>query len=430
MSEEKNQYMKTRVYYGEYTLRHWLNLMLTRNIDLPEYQRSFVWEASDVKRLVESLQSGQFIMPVTIAHYQSGNVSRNLILDGQQRLTSLLLAFVGYMPRKEMFGMTGEELAHGDDSREEEDTDAPIEWTYKELLEQQPQENTLNKIKERLRDDGRYRKLDVTFDGDIEDFYDKTFMGFSFIIPDGKDAKETQRYFSTLFRNMNYLGKKLSSLESRRSLYFMNADYKDFFDGRLENGEDVLCGIRIVENMMPRKIDFVKYLSMLSQYTIVRNHDIWRVMVGYSAYSSRESYYADYVSYIVKLEQESRKDKFDGFDMEKAFPNQVWKERFKEVKAFLERNKGKLGLDLKYNAFTSWIDADYWLFGLLYHVVFLGKQIVREQDLVEEIKKEIHRKRFVKVTGIPTEYQRNPNRIGNLRDRITRSIDIFKGYAI
>ena len=422
--------MQTRVYYGEYTLRHWLDLMVTRNIDLPEYQRSFVWEESDVKRLVESLQSGQFIMPVTIAHYQSGNDSRNLILDGQQRLTSLLLAFVGYMPRKEMFGMAGEELAHGDDSREEEDTDAPIEWTYKELLKQQPQENTLNKIKERLREDGRYRKLDVTFDGDIEDFYDKTFLGFSFIIPDGKDAKETQRYFSTLFRNMNYLGKKLSSLESRRSLYFMNADYKDFFDGRLENGEDVLCGIRIVENMMPRKIDFVKYLSMLSQFTIVKNHDIWRVMVGYSAYSSRESYYADYVSYIVKLEQESRKDKFDGFDMEKAFPNQVWKERFKEVKAFLERNKGKLGLDLKYTAFTSWIDADYWLFGLLYHVLFLGKHIEREQDLVEEIKKEIHRKRFVKVTGIPTEYQRNPNRIGNLRDRITRSIDIFKGYAI
>ena len=422
--------MQTRVYYGEYTLRHWLDLMVTRNIDLPEYQRSFVWEESDVKRLVESLQSGQFIMPVTIAHYQSGNDSRNLILDGQQRLTSLLLAFVGYMPRKEMFGMTGEELAHGDDSREEEDTDAPIEWTYKELLEQQPQENTLNKIKERLREDGRYRKLDVTFDGDVDDFYDKTFLGFSFIIPDGKDAKETQRYFSTLFRNMNYLGKKLSSLESRRSLYFMNADYKDFFDGRLENGEDVLCGIRIVENMMPRKIDFVKYLSMLSQYTIVRNHDIWRVMVGYSAYSSRESYYADYVSYIVKLEQESRKDKFDGFDMEEAFPNQAWKERFKEVKAFLESNKGKLGLDLKYTAFTSWIDADYWLFGLLYHVLFLGKHIEREQDLVEEIKKEIHRKRFVKVTGIPTEYQRNPNRIGNLRDRITRSIDIFKGYAI
>lgn len=51
--EKSEQYMKTRVYYGEYTLRHWLNLMLTRNIDLPEYLRSFVWEEEDVKRLLK-----------------------------------------------------------------------------------------------------------------------------------------------------------------------------------------------------------------------------------------------------------------------------------------------------------------------------------------------------------------------------------------
>ena len=303
-----------------------------------------------------------------------------------------------------------------------------MEWTYKCLLASCPEKNSVEKIKERLREDERYSKLDVFFE-DIEDFYDKTFLGFSFIIPSGNDAKETQRYFSTLFRNMNYLGKKLSSLESRRSLYFMNADYKDYFDGRLETGDDVLCGIRILENMMPRKIDFVRYLSMLSQYTIVKNHEMWRVMVGYSAYSSRESYYADYVSYVVNLEQESRKDKFDGFDMEQTFPNQIWKERFREVRIFLERNKGRLGLDGKNDAFTSWIDADYWLFGLLYHVLFLGKHIVKEQELIEKVKNEIHNKRHVKEYGVPTEYQRNPNRIGNLRDRITRSLEIFDDYA-
>lgn len=402
--------------------------MLTQNIELPEYQRSFVWDENDVKRLVDSLQSGQFIMPVTIAHYKDGTDCKNLILDGQQRLTSLLLAFIGYMPRKEMFKISGDNLAHGDDSREEEDVSAPLEWTYKRLLVKQPQENSVEKIKERLREDVRYSKLGVLFD-DIEDFYDNTFLGFSFIIPNGKDAKETQRYFSTLFRNMNYWGKKLSSLESRRSLYFMNADYKEYFDGRLETGEDVLCGIRIVENMMPRKIDFVRYLSMLSQYTIVKNHEIWRVMVGYSAYSSRESYYVDYVAYVVNLEQESRKDKFDGFDIEQTFPNQIWKERFREIKAFLERNKGCLGLDEKNDAFTSWIDADYWLSGLLYYVLFLGKHIKREGELLEEVKSEIYNKRHVKENGVPTEYQRNPNRIGNLRDRITRSLEIFDNYA-
>ncbi len=35
--------MDNRVYYGEYSLRHWINLILKNNIVLPEYQRYFVW---------------------------------------------------------------------------------------------------------------------------------------------------------------------------------------------------------------------------------------------------------------------------------------------------------------------------------------------------------------------------------------------------
>ena len=71
--------METRVYYGEYTLRHWLSLMLTKNIDLPDYQRSFVWGEGDVKRMIESLKAGQFVPPVTIAHYDDEDGSKNLI---------------------------------------------------------------------------------------------------------------------------------------------------------------------------------------------------------------------------------------------------------------------------------------------------------------------------------------------------------------
>lgn len=35
--------MENKVYYGEYTLKHWINMMLTGNIVLPDYQRHFVW---------------------------------------------------------------------------------------------------------------------------------------------------------------------------------------------------------------------------------------------------------------------------------------------------------------------------------------------------------------------------------------------------
>ena len=109
--------MSNRTYYGEYTLIHWIKLMLTGNIVLPEYQRRFVWQERDVKRLIQSLKEGQFIQPVTIALYNDGTKKMNLILDGQQRLTSLLLAYLGYFPDKKKFEEgSADAIASEDDS--------------------------------------------------------------------------------------------------------------------------------------------------------------------------------------------------------------------------------------------------------------------------------------------------------------------------
>ena len=414
--------MDTRVYYGEYTLRYWINLMLTKNIELPDYQRSFVWDEDDIRRMMSSLESGQFVPPVTIAHFDDGQVSRNLILDGQQRLTSLLLVYLGYMPNKEIFTEPGNDLAVEDDSDEEDSKSALLEWTYKLLLRDIPKDNTLEQIINRLRRDNRYRKLDDVLSKDIEEFYDNTFLGFSFIIPNCENVTDTNRYFSTLFRNLNYLGRKLSPLESRRSLYFLNDDYKNFFEGKFDEKEDVLCHICIMEKMKSRKLDFVRYLSTLSQY--VGDNEAKKILRGYSSYSSRENFYADYVSYIVGLEQNDRKDKFDSFKMETVFPNFEWRERFRTVKEFLENNKEYLGLDEKTNAFKSWIDADYWLYGLLYYVVFKGMRINNHEELITSISEEISKKKT--DNG---DYSKNPNRIGNLRERIIRSIEIYKNYA-
>ena len=412
--------MKTQVYYGEYTLRHWLRLMLTRDIELPSYQRSFVWEEKDIIRLVESLTTGQFVPPITIAHFEGSSRTQNLILDGQQRLTSLLLAYIGNMPIKEKFE-SEEDLALGDDSREDE-TPSSLEWVYEMLLKNEITENTLSAIEKRVQLDSRYYNIELTFPNGKAKFFDETFLGFSYIVPDSKNEVETQKYFSTLFRNMNYLGKKLSSLESRRSLYFMNIEYKDYFDGKLSSGEDVLCNVRIMENKQAKKIDFVRYLAILSQYYGTNNYN--KVLVGYSAYSSRESYYADYVSYIVKLEQEARNNKFNAFDFYTTFPNNLWRERFSFIHDFFVRHKNDMGLEEKYLAFTSWIDADYWLFGLIYYGLFKGiSTFINEEPLISEIRNEISQKR--QATTENDEYQRNPNRLGNLRKRLERSISIY-----
>lgn len=47
--------MENRVYYGEYSLRHWIDLILKGNIKLPSYQRTFVWKEDKVEQLVKTL---------------------------------------------------------------------------------------------------------------------------------------------------------------------------------------------------------------------------------------------------------------------------------------------------------------------------------------------------------------------------------------
>lgn len=160
--------MDTRVYYGEYTLKHWIELMVTKNIVLPKYQRSFVWEKNDVLRLVQSLKNGQFVQPITIAYANEGNI----ILDGQQRLTSILLAYLGYMPNKEKFDESYY-LADGDDSAEDMPEKKSIRWTFQELL--QEDSNTKEEIKMQLSDDDRYETISISLS---DDFFEKTFLGF------------------------------------------------------------------------------------------------------------------------------------------------------------------------------------------------------------------------------------------------------------
>ena len=65
--------MDKKVYYGEYTLKYWIDLLLKRDLVLPPYQRSFVWSESQVKGFVKGIDEDGFVPPVTIF---SGNKNK------------------------------------------------------------------------------------------------------------------------------------------------------------------------------------------------------------------------------------------------------------------------------------------------------------------------------------------------------------------
>lgn len=235
-----------------------------------------------------------------------------------------------------------------------------------------------------------------------------------------------------MFRNINYFGKKLEPIDSRKSLYYQNQELIKYFEGKCEDGTDVLGDLRIIEDLQPSKIDFVRYLAILSQYVAsTRPDDAKDVMVGYSAYGSRESFYADYVSYILGIEQEDRTNKFDRFSFVEEFPNDAWKERFVNLRGALAKIKSMMSLKDN-TSFNAWYEADYWLFGLIFQILFKGKNLNeslgrivrgRERTLKVDIKRQIDNDRS------DASFSKNANRIGNIRNRLVKSCNIFSNYV-
>ena len=112
--------MDKKVYYGEYSLKHWIELLLKKDLELPPYQRNFVWSEAQVKEFVIGLKGEIFVPPVTIGVCNKDGVNHNLILDGQQRLSSLLLAFFGVYPKKDAFPRDEDERVMADGVAEED----------------------------------------------------------------------------------------------------------------------------------------------------------------------------------------------------------------------------------------------------------------------------------------------------------------------
>lgn len=425
--------MANRVYYGEYTLAHWIKLMLTGGVALPEYQRHFVWKERDVKRLIQSLSEGQFVQPVTIALYNDGIDKRNLILDGQQRLTSILLAYLQYFPDKKKFQLQTPEYSASEDDSASDDgrvVGETIFWRYTELLKLG---KTKNEIVNALSRSDFYVSInDNLITSLTDDFFSETYLGFSYVVPDSTDGVIVQKTFSQLFRNINYFGKKLDPIESRKSLYYQNKDLTTYFEGKCQDGAEVLSGLYIIEDLQPCKIDFVRYLAILSQYSVSSRDFARDVMVGYSSYSSREGFYADYVSYLLGIEQEERIDKFDAFNMSETFPDGCWKERFVTLRDTLVTMRDIMAP--KGNGyFSAWYEADYWLFGLIFHILFKGKKIKEDLSRTNSegievfLKDEIYEK--INEVKSLDRFSKSSNRLGYIRTRLVESCVIVGKYV-
>lgn len=398
--------METKVYYGEYSLEYWIKILLNKDIQIPDYQRSFVWNEKMVKKLLDSLKEGQFVPPVTIGGFRDSQNNKlvNYLIDGQQRLTSLLIAYLKRFPNREEFKNEQSDYAYDGPVAEEEaleDDKRPIKWTLKEFQNKGTKKGSI----QRECNEPMYHEFSYLDEFEDSNFLKTHFIGFSYIVPNKDSQEEQQKFYSRLFRDINIQGNKLQPQESRRALYFMRADLETFFEPPFLDP----YGLIQVKTLL--KVDFVRYLAFTINYANVCGQ---ANVVARGYWRDYEPYYERFVFAIVQDENDDMFGKFT--------------ERYPEgdIKPYmLELNNILKALDIEY-AYPNYVAMDMYFFGLIYHVVVLKKHIDvnRAQLLKEEI--DMCVKDFQNIKG----HNYAPNMISKIRDRLETSIKIFEKYTI
>lgn len=331
--------MENRVYYGEYTLLHWVELILRKNIILPPYQRHFVWKEDAVLRFIKTLENDGFVPPVIIGFFKAKSGNQNLILDGQQRLTSILLAYFNVMPDYKAFKIKQKEAGNyveGDELEEYgNDENNVLNWTFENLIGT----TTGSITKESILQKENYKALNLSLP---EDFFETRYLGFSYIIPQVSDLSESQGFYSSVFRNINFQGVPLLPQESRNALYYFNGCKSDFF------APSCCENIKISYVSSTSQLDFVRYMSLLSQYK--KNQSSACLARGFR--SNMEGYYENYVYSVLEKNDDDTYGKF-----EDIFPNEEYQQRLRNLGEAIVQ----IGLSSK--RFASIIDMDTYFLG-------------------------------------------------------------------
>lgn len=89
------------VYPSDLTLKVIKEMYEDEDISIPPFQRRFVWTIKQSSQLIESFLRG---LPVPQVFFYIDDVNRNLVIDGQQRILSIIYYFDGYFGQE---GRTG-----------------------------------------------------------------------------------------------------------------------------------------------------------------------------------------------------------------------------------------------------------------------------------------------------------------------------------
>ena len=226
-------------YMGAYSLKTWIRKIFEKEIKLPDYQREFTWDLKRVEDLKESLERGYYIPPVTLAKHRDEDKNiKTFLLDGQQRLTSIICLYLGVWPKNE------------NDAR---DKNKEKSFSNFEVL----QNLKLDNVKNLLERPDEFREIIFTKNDALEekqelkiDDIDNIFLSYCLIVPNLEhDEQKEKELFAETFRRMNTLGQQLSKKELRGTIFWLYKNIKqDIYTDRVKNFEEELKKLRVFGN--------------------------------------------------------------------------------------------------------------------------------------------------------------------------------------
>ena len=383
--------------------------MLGKKIELPEYQRYFVWEKGDIEKLIKTLADGRFVPPITIGAYKEGAQTRNLIIDGQQRLTALLLARIKKFPNRSWRAEVSR-IAESDDSDSSEDyadeaAEAmefdPIRWDVNQLLSKE--RKTIESIAMAC-DNEKYERLDSVSVAD--NFWKEKFIGFCYLIPGSISEEDQQHYFSATFRDMNICGRHLSEQDSRRSLYFLKKGLNNLFEPDFAERVTLRSYSKVG---VASHMDFVRYLALISNYIAMRDY----AKVARGRKKTFEKFIEEYIAFVVSKESDT--GLFAPFTTNEN--HYEWTTSLANLSAAII----ELGIGREY---ASIIDMDAYVFGLVYWIFFRAKFV--DMERASELKNAIESKiREYKDNEV---HKRSPGLLKYLRQRMEDSISVYENF--
>lgn len=417
--------MKTKIHYGEFTLEYWIKQLVKRQIVLPDYQRSFVWKKDQVTGLIKSIGKDLFVPPVTIGHIDG----KNIIIDGQQRLTSILLSYLKAMPLESKFVKRREDVDAVVDEEEmediAEDEEMPkkeevfLDWSLSSFI---TEGDTLDTVRKKVQDMEIYEILDTPFVD--EDFIKNHYLGFSYILPQADATKNPHvksaihKFFSTVFRNVNISGTPLLKLESRRSLYFLDDTYLQLFE------PEALKLIAIApQGSDPQPVDFVRLLAFLFEFAKSGRETC--VLKGKK--NKTEEYYEEFISHVINHIEREKEDNegksiADGSRFKKY--SEVFSDINKMQKALAEFNESLHAIVPGNTKFQSVIDADIYLLGAIYYVLLCGRALKLDtEDEISALKHALDKE--IELMKKDDKHRKSPGGLKYLRNRISTSVNVF-----